>query len=112
MPMQIQSPGPGRPNGLGPKQADGPAASKPVDGAGAQTPEAKTPAQDEIRISGAARELLGATQETLSELGRTEPERLRQILDRIGSGYYDSAEVREDVVGQIADDLGLNPDAT
>lgn len=110
--MQIKSPGPGGPGRPGPRQAEGLAAGKPVEGAGAQAPEAKSRAKDEIQISGAARELLGAARESVPELGSIEPERLRMILDRINSGYYDRDDVRQEVLGQLADDLGLDAEAT
>jgi hypothetical protein len=35
------------------------------------------------------------------------PERMREVLDRMKSGFYDSAHVRDQIAGRIQQDLGL-----
>jgi hypothetical protein len=69
----------------------------------------KTPAQDRVELSQAARELqaqLGLDKVPLAELP---PERLREVLDRLKQGYYDRPEVRDEVLQRLAGELGLEP---
>lgn len=61
---------------------------------------------DSLALSPEARALVGA-----GPVGATDsslaPERLRELIDRIASGFYDTAAVRDVVAQRVASDLGL-----
>lgn len=62
------------------------------------------PARDNVELSDEARALqqqaeVGAPESSI------EPARLRQVLDRMASGWYDRDEVRADVVEKIRREL-------
>jgi hypothetical protein len=64
------------------------------------------PNRDHLEISDAARKLQDAlAMEQLSISSKIPPEKLERILDRIGTGFYDSTEVKEKVVTGLARDL-------
>lgn len=62
------------------------------------------PARDNVELSDEARALqqqaeVGAPESTI------EPSRMRQVLDRVASGWYDRAEIRDAVVEKIRQEL-------
>lgn len=65
--------------------------------------------KDTVELSEAVRALqerLGIEQSALSELP---PERLKLVLERLAQGFYDRPEVRDEVLRQLAGDLGIVP---
>jgi restriction endonuclease Mrr len=65
--------------------------------------------RDHLEISDAARKLQDAlAMEQLSISSRIPPEKLERILDRIGEGFYDRAEVKDKVIRGLARDLGVD----
>jgi hypothetical protein len=61
-----------------------------------------------VEISGAARELSGALEASSERVGGMEPDRLREILERIAEGYYERPEVKDQVLRKLAHELGLD----
>jgi hypothetical protein len=70
------------------------------------TPAASAAAarRDDVQISAQARELqhLDAGRGAAGEIA---PERLRDVLGRISTGYYDQPQVRDEVIRRLAQDL-------
>ena len=64
---------------------------------------AATPRADSLELSDAAKTL--AAQSTPAAGSSLAPGRLRQVLDRLKSGYYDSAAVRDTVARRVQPDL-------
>jgi hypothetical protein len=104
--MTIRPTDPRQPPGAGAGRAAGPSASRPP----AKGPSPATPAEgaapaDQVELSEEARQLqeaLGLDRPTVSQLS---PDRMREVLQRIGSGHYDRAEVRDEVLRRLAADL-------
>lgn len=103
--MRIEPNGVGQPPKTNVDRAGAPPPAPAGDSAPGPRPAANGPAPADLaRISGAARELLGSA-EAASGTRRLDPEREREILDRMRSGYYDRADVRQDLLRLIARDL-------
>lgn len=62
---------------------------------------------DRVEVSSEARSLLDGASRPEAPWGTVEPQRLREILGRLVSGYYDRAEVQDVVLGGVMRDLGL-----
>ena len=62
---------------------------------------------DQISISAEAR-AAGGTEAGTSATG-IPSDRLREILKRISSGYYDTPQVRDRIAQKVQADLGTNP---
>ena len=90
------------------KGAQGAAAAK---GAGTSAPGG-TPAgtRDSVELSADYRALAARSADAAGAAGEAaglSPERMREVLDRMKSGFYDSAHVRDQIAGRIQQDLGL-----
>jgi hypothetical protein len=83
--------------------APAPASARSGDAAAPTAPRA---GRDDVRISEQARELqqLDAGRGPSGELA---PDRLKELLGRVASGYYDSPQVRTEVVRKLAQELNV-----
>jgi hypothetical protein len=106
--MLVHPTGPGGTSG-GPKQTGRIAPAERAETLKKRPARGPKPPGDNIEISGAARQLSGATRAGKSTAQELPPERMREILDRIASGFYEDADVRRELLGQIAAELGLPP---
>jgi hypothetical protein len=61
-----------------------------------------------VEISGAARELSTPRGDVVSRDGSLTPERMREVLDRIARGFYESLDVQEELLQELAKDMGIN----
>jgi hypothetical protein len=61
-----------------------------------------------VEISSAARELSTTRGEVVARDESLTPERMRQVLDRIARGFYESLDVQEELLQELAKDLGIN----
>lgn len=99
--------GAGQPLG-GPRldQAGGNQSARPSGASRAVSPEAARAAdgQDQVRLSEEARAAL--RHEAISTPSGISQERLREILKRLTSGYYDNPEVRERIAHRIHEEWG------
>jgi hypothetical protein len=68
----------------------------------ARSPRSASGVGDAIEISAAARKLHEGNTPDAAADSSLPPERLREILDRLASGYYESAEVRDSVAKSLA----------
>jgi hypothetical protein len=67
-----------------------------------------TPPLDDLQISPIARHLQEILQsDSADEAADLSPERFREILDRIRNGYYDQPEIRKEILGKLAGELGI-----
>jgi len=66
-----------------------------------------SPGDDQVSLSAEAR-AAGGTQEGTSATG-IPAERLRGILKRISSGYYDTPQVRDRIAEKLQAELGTKP---
>ena len=101
--MAIQPTPSGRPSQLG-SLNEGAAAEATRRGPAAAR---KTPADaaDRVELSPTARELSQASGAETVPAGALDPARLREVLARVGQGFYDRPEVRDAVVLGVARDL-------
>ena len=94
--------------------AQGAAAAK---GAGTSAPGG-TPAgtRDSVELSADYKALAARSADAAGAIGAAgatgeaaglSQERMREVLDRMKSGFYDSAHVRDQIAGRIQQDLGL-----
>ncbi|MDM7915026.1 MAG: hypothetical protein ACE15D_10795 [Candidatus Eisenbacteria bacterium] len=66
------------------------------------------PPADDLQISPMARELQEILRsDSANETAELSPEKFREVLDRIRSGYYDRPEVREEILQKLAGELGI-----
>ena len=108
--MDIQPTAPGRTSGTGPGRIDRAPTGAPVRPDGRSSPRLAPPGvkRDDIEISAVARDLQETAGSDAVAGSDLPPARMRQILDRIASGYYDRPEVRDQVLKSLADALGNN----
>jgi hypothetical protein len=71
----------------------------------ASTSDVQQPATDSLELSDAARALAAQRQAAASCGADLDPARLRQVLDRLQSGHYDSAEVQDTIARRVLPDL-------
>jgi hypothetical protein len=76
--------------------------TRPADTSASEVPRA-TP--DKVQISDAARGLQEQLQNRLELVAQLPPGRLREVLERLNSGFYDRPEIRRAVVESIAGEL-------
>jgi hypothetical protein len=79
--------------------------ARPEDGS---TSEATSTSHDKAQISDAARGLQDQLQNRRELITQLPPGRLREVLERFTSGFYDRPEVRSTVVDRIAEELGTS----
>jgi hypothetical protein len=65
---------------------------------------------DQADLSHAVHDLQPLAADTVAA-SRLDAGRMRQVLDRVASGWYDRAEVRDVVLGRLSGDLGAAHDA-
>ncbi len=71
-----------------------------------RAPETARPAPgDNVQLSDAVKELHGQISAEAVPSGEIPPDRLADVMDRLAKGHYDRPEVKDQVVGRIADDL-------
>ncbi len=104
--MTIQPTKPGSTPQPGANRLDRNAALSPVRPADTPAPEGTGSTPDKIQISEAARGLQEQLQNRLELVAQLPPGRLREVLERLNSGFYDRPEVRRAVVESIAEELG------
>lgn len=87
-------------------QAGGNPSARPSGASRALDPEGPRAAdgQDQVRLSDEAR--AAARSDAISSPSGISPERLREILKRLTSGYYDNPEVRERIAHRIHEEWG------
>ena len=102
-PGQTRGPAPERPKDAGP------AAAIPRDRGTEPEAAPNLERADQVELSEAARELQDRTGLAGPEPPSLEPERLREILQRVSSGYYDRPEVRDEVLRRLQGDLADGP---
>lgn len=79
---------------------------RPVDGGASPAPaSASAPSRDAVQISPQARALQQTGTSSPGESGALQPERMRQILQRMNDGHYDRPEVQDAVVSRLAEEL-------
>lgn len=106
------------PGGSGPASGPGPKRLRESTPAHAREPVAPRPAGspstagDAIEISGIARELLAGSEAPVGSPLHLDPERAREVLARIASGFYDRPEVRARTLSRLAHELGQPPTPT
>jgi hypothetical protein len=106
--MRIDPAGAGKASGADLRRTTGAVPKDRAEGTGPHRSGGTEARRDEITISDAARELLGAS-EGASAPRALDPGRAREVLGRIASGYYDRPEVRSEVLDRLAAGLGLSP---
>ncbi len=89
----------------GTSRLDRNAAPSPVRPATTSTPEVSKAPPDRIQISDEARGLQEELQSRLDLVAQLPPGRLREVLERLNSGFYDRPEIRRAVVECIAVEL-------
>ncbi len=106
------------PSGSGPASGPGPKRPRESTPAPAREPVGPGPAGsqstagDAVEISGTARELLAASGAPVGSPLDLDPERAREVLARIASGFYDRPEVRARTLSRLAHELGQPPTST
>lgn len=104
--MQVNATGP-ETTPLGPKRPNKPPQGLPPDSRGPARARPVPSGKDRVEISGEAR-ALSASQDEISMDQALSPERMKQVLGRIAQGFYESREVQEEVLREVADDLGIH----
>ena len=64
---------------------------------------------DRLEVSGEARALERQLQTHGPREFELAPARLRAVMARLTSGFYDRLDVQKTVVGRVADELGIDP---
>jgi len=105
--MTIQPTKPGSTPAAGTNRLDRNAPLSPARPADTSNSEAASATPDKVQISEAARGLQEQLQSRLEIVAQLPPGRLREVLERLNSGFYDRPEVRRAVVESIA--VELNP---
>ena len=103
--MTIQPTKPGSTPSPGLGRLDRNPSLAPARPADSSTSEAASAAPDKIQISDAARGLQDQLQNRRELIDQLPPGRLREVLERFASGFYDRPEVRRAVVEGIAREL-------
>lgn len=100
--MQIRPPGSGAPGESRGTRARG-TSSSGLDSTASGSPRpADTARSDEASLSREARELFQAADADVTGGSDLPPGRQREILDRIGSGFYDSPQVQRELSQRLA----------
>jgi hypothetical protein len=103
--MTIQPTKPGSTSAQGTGRLDRNAALSPARPADPSTSDVASAKSDKVQISDAARGLQEQLQNRIELVAQLPPGRLREVLERLNSGFYDRPEVRRAVVESIADEL-------
>jgi hypothetical protein len=103
--MTIQPTKPGSTPAKGATRLDRNAALSPARPADPSTSEAAKATSDKVVISNTARGLQDQLQNRIELVAQLPPGRLREVLERLNSGFYDRPEVRRAVVESIAEEL-------
>ena len=103
--MNIQPTKPGSTPSTGLGRLDRNPSLVPARPAEGSTSEAASAAPDKIQISDAARDLQDQLQSRRELVAQLPPGRLREVLERFTSGFYDRPEVRRAVVEGIAEEF-------
>jgi hypothetical protein len=103
--MSIQPTKPGSTPATGAGRLDRNPALSPTRPADTSTSEAASAAPDKIQISDAARGLQEQLENRRELVAQLPPGRLREVLERFTSGFYDRPEIRKAVVESIAQEL-------
>jgi hypothetical protein len=107
--MKIQPSGPDPTSSRAARQLDKNSAAQPVRQEGRPANGSPEVARDRAEISDAARDL-GERAKTSGECSAQLPaDRLRSVMDRVCSGYYDRPEVRDAVLSRLSHDLESLP---
>ena len=61
--------------------------------------------RDDVQISSQARELQQMDSGNSGPAGEIQPDRLKEVLNRVSGGYYDQPSVRNEVVRRLSQDL-------
>ena len=91
-----------RPTSTGPAARQSEALRRPnrTEDAAPSAPSSPPGGDDRVELSDAARELL-ATPRSSAAARSIQPERMRVVLARVASGYYDRPEVREQILARL-----------
>jgi hypothetical protein len=103
--MTIQPTKPGSTPIAGTGRLDRNAPLSPTRPADTPTSEVTSATPDKVQISDAARGLQEQLQSRLELVAQLPPGRLREVLERLNSGFYDRPEIRRAVVKSIAEEL-------
>ena len=104
--MTIQPTKSGSTSTAGARRLDRNAPLSPARPADPSTVEVSGATSDKVQISDAARGLQEQLLNRIEIVAQLPPGRLREVLERLNSGFYDRPEVRRAVVASIAEELG------
>lgn len=105
--MHVNPTGPGQTSGPRPQRSTGVPQKAASPGRPEPTRE-KEVTQDNIEISGAARDLASSVDHDRPASSTLASDRTQQVLQRIASGFYAQAEVQDRVVRRIAEELHID----